>query len=156
MTETSFDYHFDFAIFCAGGDVSKKFAPIAVSKGCIVIDNSSAFRMEPDVPLVVPEVNPDVIKNHHGIIANPNCSTIQAMPVLKPLEDNYKIKRIIYSTYQAVSGAGQKGINDLENGRRNPSLMILRKVAIALDIDLSELFIGIRDYSLSNDYNKIK
>ena len=75
--------------------------------------------MEPDVPLVVPEVNPDVIKNHHGIIANPNCSTIQAMPVLKPLEDNYKIKRIIYSTYQAVSGAGQKGINDLENGIMN-------------------------------------
>ena len=116
LTESSFDEGFDYAIFSAGGSISLKYAPIAVSKGCIVIDNSSAFRMEPDVPLVVPEVNPDVIKNHHGIIANPNCSTIQAMPVLKPLEDNYKIKRIIYSTYQAVSGAGQKGINDLENG----------------------------------------
>ena len=116
LTESSFDEGFDYAIFSAGGSTSLKYAPIAVSKGCIVIDNSSAFRMEPDVPLVVPEVNPDVIKNHHGIIANPNCSTIQAMPVLKPLEDNYKIKRIIYSTYQAVSGAGQKGINDLENG----------------------------------------
>lgn len=116
LTESSFDEGFDYAIFSAGGSTSLKYAPIAVSKGCIVIDNSSAFRMEPDVPLLVPEVNPDVIKNHHGIIANPNCSTIQAMPVLKPLEDNYKIKRIIYSTYQAVSGAGQKGINDLENG----------------------------------------
>lgn len=116
LTESSFDEGFDYAIFSAGGSTSLKYAPIAVSKGCIVIDNSSAFRMEPDVPLVVPEVNPDVIKNHHGIIANPNCSTIQAMPVLKPLEDNYKIKRIIYSTYQSVSGAGQKGINDLENG----------------------------------------
>lgn len=116
LTESSFDEGFDYAIFSAGGSTSLKYAPIAVSKGCIVIDNSSAFRMEPNVPLVVPEVNPDVIKNHHGIIANPNCSTIQAMPVLKPLEDNYKIKRIIYSTYQAVSGAGQKGINDLENG----------------------------------------
>ena len=116
LTESSFDEGFDYAIFSAGGSTSLKYAPIAISKGCIVIDNSSAFRMEPDVPLVVPEVNPDVIKNHHGIIANPNCSTIQAMPVLKPLEDNYKIKRIIYSTYQAVSGAGQKGINDLENG----------------------------------------
>ena len=119
LTESSFDEGFDYAIFSAGGSTSLKYAPIAVSKGCIVIDNSSAFRMEPDVPLVVPEVNPDVIKNHHGIIANPNCSTIQAMPVLKPLEDNYKIKRIIYSTYQAVSGAGQKGINDLENGIMN-------------------------------------
>ena len=116
LTESSFDEGFDYAIFSAGGSTSLKYAPIAVSKGCIVIDNSSAFRMEPNVLLVVPEVNPDVIKNHHGIIANPNCSTIQAMPVLKPLEDNYKIKRIIYSTYQAVSGAGQKGINDLENG----------------------------------------
>ena len=119
LTESSFDEGFDYAIFSAGGSTSLKYAPIAVSKGCIVIDNSSAFRMEPNVPLVVPEVNPDVIKNHHGIIANPNCSTIQAMPVLKPLEDNYKIKRIIYSTYQAVSGAGQKGINDLENGIMN-------------------------------------
>ena len=119
LTESSFDEGFDYAIFSAGGSTSLNYAPIAVSKGCIVIDNSSAFRMEPNVPLVVPEVNPDVIKNHHGIIANPNCSTIQAMPVLKPLEDNYKIKRIIYSTYQAVSGAGQKGINDLENGIMN-------------------------------------
>ena len=115
LTEDSFNDHIDYAIFCAGGEVSKKFAPIAASKGTIVIDNSSAFRMDKDVPLVVPEVNPEDIKDNHGIIANPNCSTIQAVVALKPLDDKYKIKRIIYSTYQAVSGAGQKGIEDLEN-----------------------------------------
>ena len=116
LTETSFDEGFDFAIFSAGGDTAKKFAPIAASKGCIVVDNSSAFRMEKDVPLVVPEVNPEEIKNHNGIIANPNCSTIQAVVALKPLDTKYHIKRIVYSTYQAVSGAGSKGIYDLENG----------------------------------------
>jgi aspartate-semialdehyde dehydrogenase len=116
LTDSSFDEGFDFAIFSAGGDVAKHFAPIAASKGCIVVDNSSAFRMEENVPLVVPEVNPEEIKNHHGIIANPNCSTIQAVVPLKALDDKYKIKRIVYSTYQAVSGAGQKGVADLENG----------------------------------------
>ena len=116
LKENSFDEHFDFAIFSAGGDTSKKFSPIAANKGCIVIDNSSAFRMDPNVPLIVPEVNPEKISENHGIIANPNCSTIQAVVALKPLDDKYKIKRIIYSTYQAVSGAGQKGIDDLNNG----------------------------------------
>ena len=116
LNELSFDSGFDYAIFCAGGTVSKKYAPIAVSKGCIVIDNSSIFRMNEDVPLVVPEVNPEEIKNNHGIIANPNCSTIQAVVALKPLNDKYKIKRIVYSTYQAVSGAGRCGVEDLENG----------------------------------------
>lgn len=118
LTEHSFDEGFDFAIFSAGGETSKKYAPIAASKGCIVVDNSSAFRMDKDVPLVVPEVNPEEIKNNHGIIANPNCSTIQAVLPLKALDDKYTIKRIVYSTYQAVSGAGQKGLNDLENGRK--------------------------------------
>lgn len=115
LNENSFDEGFDFAIFSAGGETARKFAPIAVSKGCIVIDNSSAFRMEKDVPLVVPEVNPEDIKWNKGIIANPNCSTIQAVVSLKPLDEKYKIKRIVYSTYQAVSGAGQKGIDDLKN-----------------------------------------
>ena len=115
LDEHSFDSGFDFAIFSAGGDVSKKFVPIAASKGCIVVDNSSAFRMDDNVPLVVPEVNPEDIKNNHGIIANPNCSTIQAVVPLKPLDEKYKIKRIIYSTYQAVSGAGKNGIDDLKN-----------------------------------------
>lgn len=119
LKEDSFDEDFDFAIFSAGGDTSKKYSPIAASKGCIVVDNSSAFRMDEDVPLVVPEVNPYDLKNHHGIIANPNCSTIQAVVPLKPLDDKYKIKRIVYSTYQAVSGAGKKGVDDLENGTTN-------------------------------------
>lgn len=116
LNEHSFDEGFDFAIFSAGGNISKKYSPIAVSKGCTVVDNSSAFRMDENVPLVVPEVNSEEIKNHHGIIANPNCSTIQAVVALKPLDDKYKIKRIVYSTYQAVSGAGRNGVVDLESG----------------------------------------
>lgn len=115
LKEDSFDEGFDFAIFSAGGDTSKKFSPIAASKGCIVVDNSSAFRMDPEVPLVVPEVNIEAAFNNKGIIANPNCSTIQAVVPLKPLDDKYKIKRIVYSTYQAVSGAGQKGVEDFNN-----------------------------------------
>ena len=116
LTETSFDRGIDIALFSAGGSTSEKFAPIAASKGCVVIDNSSAWRMNPEVPLVVPEVNPDDIKWNKGIIANPNCSTIQAMVALKPLHDKYKIKRVVYSTYQAVSGAGMSGYKDLEDG----------------------------------------
>ena len=116
LTETSFDRGIDIALFSAGGSTSEKFAPIAAAKGCVVIDNSSAWRMDKEVPLVVPEVNPEDIKWNKGIIANPNCSTIQAMVALKPLHDKYKIKRIVYSTYQAVSGAGLGGWQDLENG----------------------------------------
>ena len=119
LNEHSFDEGFDFAIFSAGGGTAKKYAPIAAEHGCIVVDNSSAFRMDNDVPLIVPEVNPEEIKNNHGIISNPNCSTIQAVVALKPLDDKYKIKRIVYSTYQAVSGAGRDGIYDLENGIKN-------------------------------------
>lgn len=115
LNENSFDSGFDFAIFSAGGETSKKYAPIAASKGCVVVDNSSYFRMDEDVPLVVPEVNFDDAYSHHGIIANPNCSTIQAMLPLKALDDKYKIKRIVYSTYQAVSGAGKDALLDLAN-----------------------------------------
>lgn len=104
------------ALFSAGGDVSLKFAPIFVENGAVVIDNSSAWRMNPEVPLVVPEVNSEDIKWNKGIIANPNCSTIQAVVALKPLADKYGIKRIVYSTYQAVSGAGIQGFNDLKDG----------------------------------------
>lgn len=106
----------DFALFSAGGDTSLEFAPIFSKYGAVVIDNSSAWRMNPEVPLVVPEVNPEDIDWNKGIIANPNCSTIQAVVALKPLYDKYGIKRIIYSTYQAVSGAGIQGIKDLEDG----------------------------------------
>lgn len=116
LNEFSFSNNsFDFAIFSAGSDVAKKYAPYAVENGTIVIDNSSAFRNDSDVPLVVPEVNAEDIFNHNGIIANPNCSTIQAVVALKPLDNIYKIKRIIFSTYQAVSGAGYKGIEDFKN-----------------------------------------
>ncbi len=116
LTENSFDKDIDIVLMSAGGSTSQKFAPIAASKGCVVIDNSSAWRMDPEVPLVVPEVNPEDIKWNKGIIANPNCSTIQAMVALKPLHDKYKIKRVVYSTYQAVSGAGLAGYQDLEEG----------------------------------------
>lgn len=116
LTENSFDRGIDIALFSAGASTSKKFAPIAASKGCVVVDNSSAWRMDPEIPLVVPEVNPQDIKQHNGIIANPNCSTIQAVVALKPLHAKYNVKRIIYSTYQAVSGAGLGGYQDLENG----------------------------------------
>lgn len=116
LNEKSFDRDIDIALFSAGGDASSKFSPIAASKGVTVIDNSSAFRMNPDVPLVVPEVNAQDISWNKGIISNPNCSTIQAVVALKPLHDKYKIKRIIFSTYQAVSGSGLKGVSDLENG----------------------------------------
>ncbi len=105
-----------FALFSAGGSTSLEYAKIFVKYGAIVIDNSSAFRMDEDVPLVVPEVNGEDIRNHNGIIANPNCSTIQAMVALKPLYDAYGIERVVYSTYQAVSGAGMHGYSDLENG----------------------------------------
>jgi len=116
LTESSFDKDIDFALFSAGGSISEKFSPIAASKDVVVIDNSSAFRMDPNVPLVVPEVNPDALVGHKNIIANPHCSTIQALVALKPLYDNYKIKRIVYSTYQAVSGSGVKGVSDLAEG----------------------------------------
>ncbi len=163
LNENSFDRDMDIALFSAGGSISKKFAPIARDHGVIVVDNSSAWRMDKDIPLVVPEVNPQdidwnngiianpncsTIQSHgvivvdnssawrmdkdiplvvpevnpqdidwnNGIIANPNCSTIQSVVPLKPLHDAFKIKRVIYSSYQAVSGSGVEGINDLENG----------------------------------------
>lgn len=116
LNENSFDRDMDIALFSAGGSISKKFAPIARDHGVIVVDNSSAWRMDKDIPLVVPEVNSQDIHWNNGIIANPNCSTIQSVVPLKPLNDAFKIKRVIYSSYQAVSGSGVEGINDLENG----------------------------------------
>ncbi len=105
----------DYALFSAGGSISKEYGPKAVLQGATVIDNSSAFRMDPDVPLVVPEVNPKDAFKHHGIIANPNCSTIQMVMVLKPLHDAFRIKRVVVSTYQSVTGAGKKGADQLED-----------------------------------------
>lgn len=106
----------DIALFSAGGATSARFAPVFAEMGTVVIDNSAQWRMHDDVPLVVPEVNPQDIDWHHNIIANPNCSTIQAMLALKPLHDKYGLKRVVYSTYQAVSGAGVAGYNDLLEG----------------------------------------
>lgn len=116
LTETSFDKDIDIALFSAGGSVSEKFAPIAASKGVTVVDNSSRWRMNPETPLVVPEVNPEDVNWNKGIIANPNCSTIQAMLPIKALHDKYRVKRVVFSTYQAVSGSGLNGITDLKNG----------------------------------------
>lgn len=107
------------ALFSAGASVSKEFAPHAVEAGTVVIDNSSAFRMDEDVPLVVPEVNRQQIFNHKGIIANPNCSTIQMVVVLKPLHDRFTIKRVVVSTYQSVTGAGQRAVVQLEDELAN-------------------------------------
>jgi len=109
----------EFAFFSAGGEVSRKWAPAAAADGCIVIDNSSAFRMQADVPLIVPEVNRQEMFKNKGIIANPNCSTIQLVTALKPLDNAFKIKRVVVSTYQSVSGAGNKGVTALESELRN-------------------------------------
>ncbi len=109
-------YDIDFAIFSAGGGTSKTFAPVFAKKGTVVVDNSSQWRMDPTVPLIVPEVNAHDLSWHKNIIANPNCSTIQAVVALAPLHKKYGIKRIVYSTYQAVSGAGVAGYEDLKNG----------------------------------------
>lgn len=117
LNENSFDRPIDIALFAAGGAVSEKYAPIAVGKGVKVIDNSSVFRMNKEIPLVIPEVNPEDIEWSNGLISNPNCSTIQSVVPLKPLHDKFKIKRIIYSTYQSVSGSGLGGLNDLEEGK---------------------------------------
>ncbi len=113
------DKRIDYALFSAGGTISKEFAPIFARYGAVVIDNSSAFRQDTEVPLVVPEVNKEDILNHQGIISNPNCSTIQMVLPLKVLNDKYKVKRVVVSTYQAVSGAGQKGCDDLNEGMKS-------------------------------------
>ena len=105
----------DIVLSSPGASISRQYVPRAVEEGAVVVDNTSAFRMDPDVPLVVPEVNPEKIKEHRGIIANPNCSTIQLVAALKPLHDAARIKRVVVSTYQAVSGAGTKAVAELES-----------------------------------------
>lgn len=111
-TPESFD-GVDIVLSSAGGSVSKKFLPEAVKRGAVCVDNTSAFRMEPDVPLVVPEVNEAALKDHHGIVANPNCSTIQMVMALEPVRRNFGLKQIVVSTYQAASGAGQSALNEM-------------------------------------------
>ncbi|MBG9982023.1 aspartate-semialdehyde dehydrogenase [Aerococcaceae bacterium DSM 111020] len=116
LTEESLQSPIQIAIFSAGGDTSKKYAPIAAANGVTVIDNSSAFRMDENKKLIVPEINGKILTTEDKIIANPNCSTIQSVLPIAVIHDKYSIERIVYSTYQAVSGAGQAGISDLENG----------------------------------------
>ncbi len=138
LTENSFK-GIDVAFFCAGGSVSDKFVKYATEAGAVVIDKTSRFRMEPDVPLIVPEVNPAALSGYKktGIISNPNCSTIQMVVALKPLHDAYGIKRVVVDTYQSVSGAGRGGIyelteftkNRLADGSRQPSSVIAKNVA---------------------------
>ena len=111
-TPESFD-GVDIVLSSAGGSVSKKFLPEAVKRGAVCVDNTSVFRMEPDVPLVVPEVNEAALKDHHGIVANPNCSTIQMVMALEPVRRNFGLKQIVVSTYQAASGAGQSALNEM-------------------------------------------
>jgi aspartate-semialdehyde dehydrogenase len=108
----------DIALFSAGSAASKEFAPEAAKRGCVVVDNSSCWRQDPRVPLIIPEVNSNAVKKHKGIIANPNCSTIQMLAALKPIYDAVGIKRIVVSTYQSVSGTGQKGVNELADQTR--------------------------------------
>jgi len=137
----------------AGGSVSQQFAPEAVKRGAVVVDNTSAFRMDPEVPLVVPEVNPHAIQRHKGIIANPNCSTIQMVVALKPLHDVAKIKRVVVSTYQAVSGTGLKAIDELHqqtralmDGKEYPAKVYPHQIAFNA---LPHI-----DVFLDNDYTK--
>jgi len=119
LNETVFESGLDLMFFAAGSEVSKNYIPRLMDRGIICIDNSSYFRMREDVGLVVPEVNPEDVNLNKTLIANPNCSTIQSVVALKPIYDNFGIERIIYSTYQAVSGSGQKGLNDLDKGRND-------------------------------------
>ncbi|MBE33336.1 aspartate-semialdehyde dehydrogenase [bacterium] len=117
LTQDSFQ-NVDIALFSAGSSISEKFAPIAAKSGTVVVDNTSFFRMDPSVPLVVPEVNKHALKHHNGIIANPNCSTAQLVMALKPIHDYAPIKRLVISTYQSVSGAGKEAMMELENHSR--------------------------------------
>ena len=144
----------------AGGSTSKALAPEAVKRGAVVIDNSSAFRMDPEVPLIVPEVNPEAIKNHKGIIANPNCSTIIMVMALKPIHDAARIKRVVVSTYQAVSGAGKEAIDELNDQvqaimeNRQPEAKILPSASLDKHYQIAFNLIPQIDVFVDDDYTK--
>lgn len=132
LTEKAMKEKYDYLLFAAGGTISEKFAPIAAESGNIVIDNSSHFRMVDNIPLVIPEVNSHVLRGYRGIIANPNCSTTQMIVAIAPIYKKYGIKRIVVSTYQAVSGSGYKAIDELQNQLKNegyPNNVYTRKIA---------------------------
>lgn len=150
----------DIVLSSPGAAVSKEYSPIAAKAGAVVIDNTSQFRMDPDVPLVVPEVNPNDIQKHKGIIANPNCSTIQMVVALKPLHDYAKIKRIVVSTYQSVSGAGSMGISELEdqvNGKLNVKTFqyqIAHNLIPHIDVVMENLYTK-EEMKMANETKKI-
>ena len=121
LNSESLETNFDAVLFSAGGQISKDYAYQAVASGSVVIDNSSAWRMDDHVPLIVPEVNASHLSKHQGLIANPNCSTIQSVVALAPIHQTYGLKRIVYTTYQAVSGSGYSGLNDLARAKNNES-----------------------------------
>ncbi len=148
LTSDSFD-NVDFALFSAGSAISKEYAPIAASKGCVVIDNSSCWRMAEGVPLVVPEVNPEALRNHKNIIANPNCSTIQLVVALKPIADKFGLNRVVCSTYQSISGAGQKGVDKLMAEIAGKSL------DDKYDIAFSAMFHQFEDNGFTQEENKM-
>ena len=152
LKEDSFE-GIDLALFSAGGSTSTKFAPYAAKAGCVVVDNSAAWRMDDRCPLVVPEVNPEDLSWHKGIIANPNCSTIQMLVALKPIYDAVGIRRIVVSTYQAVSGTGQKGIAELEKQVRD--LFNVRDIEHkAYPYQIAFNILPHIDIFLDNDYTK--
>ncbi len=132
LTKESFK-DVDIALFSAGKTVSGKFAPIATESGAVVVDNSSAWRLNPEIPLVVPEVNSRLLENYRGVIANPNCSTIQLAVVLKPLLDAFGLKRVVVSTYQSISGAGQKGVDRLYSEIKGESSETEHKIAFNMN-----------------------
>jgi len=137
----------DIALFSAGADVSLKLAPEAAARGCAVVDNSSAWRMDPTVPLVVSQVNPDALSGHHGIIANPNCSTMQLAPLLKALQEEAGLRRVVVATYQAVSGAGAEAVDDLAQQRaavvagKQPSSTIYPHAVVLSPIPAIDVFL---------------
>lgn len=140
LNETNIKKQFDLVMFSAGGKISKQYAPLARKQGAIVVDNSSVWRMDDSVPLIVPEVNSNEVNNHQGIIANPNCSTIQAVVPLGVLHKMNRIKRVVYSTYQAVSGAGRGGLDDLEEGMKgHPPSHFPRAIAYNVIPHIDEL-----------------
>jgi aspartate-semialdehyde dehydrogenase len=152
LRENSFE-GVDIALFSAGAERSKVWAPVAVRSGCVVVDNSSQWRMNAEVPLVVPEVNPDDLKWHKGIVANPNCSTIQMVVVLKPIHDAAKIQRVVVTTFQAVSGTGQKAIDELL--QQTKDLLNFREVTCNVyPYQIAFNVLPHIDKFLENDYTK--
>jgi len=152
LGEDSFD-GVDIALFSAGGSVSKQFAPIAARTGCVVVDNSSAFRMDPETPLVVPEINPEDVKRHKGIIANPNCSTIIMNVPVWPLHQRVPVKRAVCSTYQAASGAGAAAMSELEQQARDWSAGTSLKMDIFKRQYIWNLFSHNSDIDPETGYN---